>query len=235
MLHAKFGWNPSSSLGSKSEQTNKQTDRQTGLFYIYRLCIFKIKLLPPYTTWLCGRVFWSSQNFWQRIGTTKEIRKIVENSEALQKNFFCLGPSLVLCLLRQRIGRLVVWWSLRHPSALWRMALRLFDIQMFLFSLHLTSTVSAFDTDDAHNSCLEHMRISEPCVELLETQLQSWAGLSRGNNILQSISRSCRPSRNVDLSSSHFSSPFSSSRLSVWMVRTAFFSTKSMLQLSKTV
>ena len=36
--HAKFGWIPSSSLGSKSEQTNKQTDRQTGLFYIYRYC-----------------------------------------------------------------------------------------------------------------------------------------------------------------------------------------------------
>ena len=34
-VHAKFGWNPSSSLSSKSEQTNKQTDRQTGLVYIY--------------------------------------------------------------------------------------------------------------------------------------------------------------------------------------------------------
>ncbi len=32
-VHAKFGWNPSSSLGAKS----KQTDRQTGLFYINRL------------------------------------------------------------------------------------------------------------------------------------------------------------------------------------------------------
>ena len=30
-----FGWDPSSSLGSKSEQTIKETDRQTGLFYIY--------------------------------------------------------------------------------------------------------------------------------------------------------------------------------------------------------
>ncbi len=28
-VHAKFGWNPASSLGAKSEQTNKQTDRQT--------------------------------------------------------------------------------------------------------------------------------------------------------------------------------------------------------------
>ncbi len=34
-VHAKFGWNPSSSFGSKSEQTNRQTDRQTGLVHIY--------------------------------------------------------------------------------------------------------------------------------------------------------------------------------------------------------
>ena len=34
--HANFGWNPSSSLGSKSEQTDRQTDRQTPLFYIDR-------------------------------------------------------------------------------------------------------------------------------------------------------------------------------------------------------
>ncbi len=33
VLHAKFGWNPSS-LSSKSKQTNTQTDRQTGLFYV---------------------------------------------------------------------------------------------------------------------------------------------------------------------------------------------------------
>ncbi len=33
-VHAKFGWNPSSSLGSKSEQTNKQTDRQASFIYI---------------------------------------------------------------------------------------------------------------------------------------------------------------------------------------------------------
>ncbi len=31
-VHAKFGWNPFSSLGSKSKQTNKQTDRY--LLYI---------------------------------------------------------------------------------------------------------------------------------------------------------------------------------------------------------
>ncbi len=34
--HAKFGWNPSSSLDATSEQTNP-ADRQTGLFYKYRL------------------------------------------------------------------------------------------------------------------------------------------------------------------------------------------------------
>ncbi len=34
VAHAKFGWNPSSSLGSKSEQTNKQTDRQASFIYI---------------------------------------------------------------------------------------------------------------------------------------------------------------------------------------------------------
>ncbi len=33
--HAKFGWDPSCGSGSKSEQTDRQTDRQTGLFYIY--------------------------------------------------------------------------------------------------------------------------------------------------------------------------------------------------------
>ena len=35
MAHAKFGWNPSSSLASKSEQTNKQTDRQTDTSLLY--------------------------------------------------------------------------------------------------------------------------------------------------------------------------------------------------------
>ncbi len=34
--HAKFSWNPSSGLASKSEQTNKQTDRQAS-FILYRL------------------------------------------------------------------------------------------------------------------------------------------------------------------------------------------------------
>ncbi len=34
VAHAKFGWNPSRSLGSKSEQTNKQTNRQAPLFFI---------------------------------------------------------------------------------------------------------------------------------------------------------------------------------------------------------
>ena len=28
-IHVKFGWNPSSNLGSKSEQMNRQTDRPT--------------------------------------------------------------------------------------------------------------------------------------------------------------------------------------------------------------
>ncbi len=37
-VHAKFGWNPSSSLGSKSEQTNKQTNRP--VLYIYILFSF---------------------------------------------------------------------------------------------------------------------------------------------------------------------------------------------------
>ncbi len=32
--HAKFGWNSSSSLGSKSEQTDKETDRQASLLNI---------------------------------------------------------------------------------------------------------------------------------------------------------------------------------------------------------
>ena len=35
VAHAKFGLNPSSSLGSKSAQTNKQTDRQTDLSFMY--------------------------------------------------------------------------------------------------------------------------------------------------------------------------------------------------------
>ncbi len=40
-VHAKLGWNPSSSLGSKSEQKkqkNKQTNRQASYIYIYIYC-----------------------------------------------------------------------------------------------------------------------------------------------------------------------------------------------------
>ncbi len=35
VIHAKFGWNPSSSLGSKSEQIDKQTNRQGSFIYIH--------------------------------------------------------------------------------------------------------------------------------------------------------------------------------------------------------
>ncbi len=70
VLHAKFGWNPSICLGSKSKQTN----RQTPLLYLCFLLYIYIYIYASYERyWVMkitlGRIYQLSITFWTMMAT----------------------------------------------------------------------------------------------------------------------------------------------------------------------